>query len=306
MPLVGSNRAKVKVSIIVPVYNAGDMLLRCLDGLCAQQTTATYEVIVVDSSSDGGEKLVREHFPAVRLVHFPERTLPGKARNEGVRMARGEILCFTDADCLCPPTWLERHLAIQENWDVVGGSVQNGNPESWVGWASYLLEFSGFTPSTRQATAECLVTANISYKRSLFAEGGFPEDIWPGEDRIFHELLARKRPLFFDGLNSINHINRSSLCSLFIHQRRLGAAASVAWKRIDAHRLLLAVPELAASTPLVRIGLIGARLMRDTPTQLLHAVSVAPLIMAGAGIWALAFWRETRKDALQANCGDFS
>jgi glycosyltransferase involved in cell wall biosynthesis len=292
MALVGSDRARVKATIIVPAYNAADLLPRCLEGLCAQQTPAPYEVVVVDSSDDGSERLVRERFPAVGLVHLLQRALPGKARNEGVREARGEILCFTDADCLCPPGWLDRHLVLQEDWDVVGGSVENGNPESWVGWASYLLEFSGFTPSARQATADCLVTANISYKHSLFAEGGFPEDVWPGEDRIFHRRLAQRRPLFFDGQNHVSHVNRSGLRSLFAHQRRLGAAASTAWGRIGAHGLLLAVPELAAFTPMARMGLIAARLLRDTPAQLLRAALVAPVILAGAGVWAWAFWRE--------------
>jgi len=294
LPLIRSTRGSPLATIIVPSFNSRITVGQCLGALVEQDCPEKFEIIVVDSSDDGTDKLIRGDFPGVRLIKLRDRTLPGRARNLGVEKARGEIVAFTDTDCIAPREWLRKHLKHHDEYDVVGGSIENQNPDSLVSWASYLLEFSGFTPSARRGPVDCLVTANISYKRNLFAGGGFPEDIWPGEDRIFHARLARDRQLFFDGSNPVGHVNRCRLNEMFDHQKRLGEAAASAWPQIDAHRSLLTIPELAAFTPPARIGLISARLLRDTPCLLLRAAPATPLILAGAGGWAWAFWRKRR------------
>src|SRR5207244_1050179 len=72
----------------------------------ALATDVRFEIVVVDSSTDGTAELVAADFPAVRLVTAKERLYPGTARNAGIAEARGEILSFTDADCVVEPNWL--------------------------------------------------------------------------------------------------------------------------------------------------------------------------------------------------------
>lgn len=94
------------VSVIVPVYNDGRPLASCLAALEAQTYSRDgYEVIVVDNGSDEPIDPVVGRHPQARLVVEP---IPGSyaARNRGLADARGEIIAFTDADCVPAPDWI--------------------------------------------------------------------------------------------------------------------------------------------------------------------------------------------------------
>ena len=91
-----------KVSVIIPCFNGRETLPRTLRAVTDQQGVEDFEILVVDSSNDGTEKLVEEQFPRVRLFHREEKTLPGAARNIGVQHSRAPLIAFTDADCVPP------------------------------------------------------------------------------------------------------------------------------------------------------------------------------------------------------------
>jgi glycosyltransferase involved in cell wall biosynthesis len=96
-----------RVSVIVPVFNQGDDLLHCLAALERQTYPADrFEVIVVDNGSDPPIGLAAGRFPCVRVIAEPA---PGSyaARNRGIEASHGELLAFTDADCLPAPDWIE-------------------------------------------------------------------------------------------------------------------------------------------------------------------------------------------------------
>jgi glycosyltransferase involved in cell wall biosynthesis len=98
------------VSVIVPVFNDAAGLARCLDALRDQEgDPASREIIVVDNGSEpsrGIPALVARH-AGVQYVH---EARPGSyaARNAGLRRARGDVIAFTDADCIPACDWVER------------------------------------------------------------------------------------------------------------------------------------------------------------------------------------------------------
>ncbi|MGF1519486.1 MAG: glycosyltransferase [Nodosilinea sp.] len=97
------------VSVIIPVLNDEAGLTRCLAAL-AQQTypRSRFESIVIDNGSDQIEGLQR--LAAVHQATLIQELAPGAyaARNAGIALATGEIIAFTDADCIPAPDWLER------------------------------------------------------------------------------------------------------------------------------------------------------------------------------------------------------
>ncbi len=94
------------ISVIVPAYNEEQCIGRCIEALRAQQTRVPYEIIVVDNNStDDTGALARR--PGVRVCS-ESRQGRAYARQAGVRAARGEILAFTEADCVVSPTWVEQ------------------------------------------------------------------------------------------------------------------------------------------------------------------------------------------------------
>ncbi|HEY5845910.1 MAG TPA: glycosyltransferase family A protein [Microlunatus sp.] len=120
----------IAVSVVVPVYNAGEYLQRCLDSLLQQEMPAgTVELIFVDdgSSDDSLERLhalEREH-EALRVIAIPHSGWPGRPRNVGADGASGEYVMFVDQDDVLDPEALQRMYALgsANDADVVLGKV---------------------------------------------------------------------------------------------------------------------------------------------------------------------------------------
>ena len=99
-----------KLSIVIPVYNGGDLLIRTLDALCSQ-TFGDFEMIVIDdgSTDDTAVRLARYAEKEPRLKSFTvQNGGPSRARNYGISKAEGDYLYLCDADDLPEPTLLER------------------------------------------------------------------------------------------------------------------------------------------------------------------------------------------------------
>ena len=85
------------VTVIVPVYNGGDDLRRCLEAIGRSAWRALECLVVDDASTDGRAAEFAERCGA-RVLRLPRRRGPAAARNAGAAAARGELLFFTDAD----------------------------------------------------------------------------------------------------------------------------------------------------------------------------------------------------------------
>lgn len=97
----------MRFSAIVPTYNRKETLRQTLTALAAQDYP-DYEIIAVDDgSTDGTREMVTTEFPGVRYLLQPNRG-PAAARNRGIAAATGEIIAFTDDDCVPPRDWLAR------------------------------------------------------------------------------------------------------------------------------------------------------------------------------------------------------
>lgn len=87
-------------SVIIPTYNRAGQLRRALDSVL-RQTCADFEVIVCDDgSTDNTPEVVAEYESALALTYLREANWggPARPRNNGIRIAHGEWLCFLDAD----------------------------------------------------------------------------------------------------------------------------------------------------------------------------------------------------------------
>jgi glycosyltransferase involved in cell wall biosynthesis len=98
---------RMRFSVIVPTYNRMATLRQTLASLTTQDYSDFDLVVVDDGSTDGTRAMVAAEFPAVCYKHQDNRG-PAAARNTGIRGASGEIIAFTDDDCLPPRNWLAR------------------------------------------------------------------------------------------------------------------------------------------------------------------------------------------------------
>lgn len=206
----------VAVTVVIPSYNSGKTIQKCFDSVLSQKTSAKYEIIVVDSSSDDTPEILKKY--PVKVIRRKNQTYPGSARNIGIKAAKGKIIACVDADCVPSPDWIENICAAHKRFDVVGGPILNGNPWSYFGWSLYFPEFSQLM-SRRSRLAKTLPTCNASYKKSVFAKHGHFPDSLTGEDMLFS---ARLDGILYDGSVVVRHINRSGLFTNLRRAAQLG------------------------------------------------------------------------------------
>src|SRR3954471_2900032 len=117
----------MRVSVIVPVYNPGAHFDQCVESLLGQTLQA--ELIFVDDGSTDGtaerlDALAAEHANVV-VRHIPNSGWPGRPRNVGLEIARGEFVYFVDNDDRIGPEALARlhAAAVDGEADIVIGKV---------------------------------------------------------------------------------------------------------------------------------------------------------------------------------------
>lgn len=113
---------KIKVTVVMPIYNAYDYIRPALDSIIAQTLTDIELICVDDGSTDRSLHVLTEYQQKDERIRIitENNAGPSLARNKGLLRARGEFVIFMDADDFCEPTMLEKlyHLAVSENLDI--------------------------------------------------------------------------------------------------------------------------------------------------------------------------------------------
>jgi len=108
------SRSPTLVSVVVPVFNGGEDLDRCLGAINRSDWPAFECIVVDDASTDSGTAEIAVRHGA-RLERMKQRGGPALARNAGVKKARGEVVFFTDADVMLHPDALAKAMAVLES-----------------------------------------------------------------------------------------------------------------------------------------------------------------------------------------------
>ena len=117
------------VTVVVPVFDRAEQLDRVLTALDLQTWPADrYEVVFVDNGSPNAAEFSVDPCARERVFVLHENT-PGAyaARNRGIEAARGEIIAFTDADCVPEPNWIARGVSRftdTQNCGFVAGRIE--------------------------------------------------------------------------------------------------------------------------------------------------------------------------------------
>ncbi len=97
------------VSIIILNYNAGNLLLNCVDSVF-KSTYPNFEVLVVDNiSADNSHVICKEKFEKIQLIENKENLGYCEGNNVGIRNANGEFIIILNPDTIVEPNWLN-HL----------------------------------------------------------------------------------------------------------------------------------------------------------------------------------------------------
>ncbi len=188
-----------KVSVIIPVHNAGRFLGAAIDNILSQ-SLSEIEVICVDDASEDGSCAIVESLAAkdnrVRLLRNDINRGPGACRNRGIRAARGQHVFFLDADDAVPPGALKKlhDVAIKSGSVIVRGAFMasqsvHGQPgESQIKYAAGVssdallnTSLSNTLDLLRSTEGHWAALYDADFAQTIL----YPEDIRVGEDSQF-------------------------------------------------------------------------------------------------------------------------
>lgn len=197
------------VSIIIPVRNGEATIVRCLEAAFASHYE-NFEVIVVDDGSDDRSAELIKTFPCM-LIQLPAPSGASRARNVGVSHCHGNILFFTDADCLlnedAVPLAVER-LSVGNQHVVLGGTY-TVQPADNRFFSAFQSAFINYFESRGDGDPDYIAThAMALYANAFRASRGFAEHYLPIlEDVEFsHRMKNSGYRLVIDPGIKVRHI----------------------------------------------------------------------------------------------------
>jgi glycosyltransferase involved in cell wall biosynthesis len=183
------------VSIIIPTYKRPDNIKLCLHHLLALNYPKNkFEIIIIDDGSNDDTERIIKDLSRINKKNkisyvYQNNSGPARARNNGIKRSRGEIIFFVDDDILVKPDFILRNLKWYED-KKVGGVGGNVFPKK-LSWpdkyyiARYLDEFSNVQRFEEPESGKGLATSNCSYRaKVLKVLKGFDESfpLAAGED----------------------------------------------------------------------------------------------------------------------------
>lgn len=226
----------IRVSVIVPTCRRADLLKRCLDALLAQTLDhSLFEIIVVDDGPTSESRmLVEEHgqreLPRISYLEQHATRGPASARNRGWRAAEGDLIAFTDDDCLPEPDWLKRGI----------GAFRDGI----AGVSGRVIVPCGPAPNDYERNTACIeqsefVTANCFYRKTVLAEvGGFDERFtmaWREDADLYFTLLERNEKLLAAPEAVVVHPVRTSKWGVSVREQRKSMFNALLYKKHPSH-----------------------------------------------------------------------
>ena len=188
----------VKYSVVIATHNRAQILEKCLSALANQTISKReYEIILTDDgSTDNTNEIVNRFIknnPEVQMNYtYQENSGPAKARNRGIEYSKGELILFTDDDCIVPTNWIEvlaKQYVIHPEIAGAGGWYEYPpdlyKKSEFVYYSMYShYRIYGERIKTEEINNNIFLknpsgnTSNMSYRKDILEKvGGFDETI---------------------------------------------------------------------------------------------------------------------------------
>jgi glycosyltransferase involved in cell wall biosynthesis len=315
-PLPPPLRRYPRVSVVVCAYNAERTIDACLASLEVLDYP-DYEVIVVNDGSRDRTLEIAETYPFCRIISQPNKGLSA-ARNVGAEAATGEIVAYTDSDCVADPDWLGYLVAKMEAGGLAAcGGPNFPPPEDNLVPAAVAVAPGGPTHVLlSDEVAEHIAGCNMAFRRDiLLGLGGFdPIYRAAGDDvDICWRFQDSGHVIGFSPAAMVWHFRRNTVKAYCQQQRGYGKAEALVYSKHPFRFNLfgqakwlgriygdLSTSLLLSRRPVIYSGTFGRGLfqtMYEPPSSLTSFLpltfewSAAALVLAGAAIVGGGWWR---------------
>jgi len=244
-----------EVTVLIPAYNAESFIEDALRSALAQSLAPREVLVVDDGSTDDTQRRARAFGESVRVITIPHGG-PSRARNEGLRQARGTHIVFLDADDILEPELCERATSLLEqhphlgfvfsNYRLFFEDGQTTGPRipagAFGGEAEVIL-----TDPPRQifSHGHAISSSGLCARREALAEAGyFDESLRGGEDLEYWSRIFLRRSVAF-------------LAHPYVRLRRHPHSATA--------NPMLMIPNIAMSMKRIHVSLEALGLMSEAP-----------------------------------------
>ena len=216
------------VSVIVPAYNAEKNIANLIESLLnLDYPSELLEIIIVDNNSKDQTKEIAKQYP-VKLLEEKNIQSSYAARNLGIKAAKGDILAFTDVDCIVDAQWIRNAISCGDMADLVAGNVIFIRKSKYNIFEIYDSHF--YKQQKYNASIGASTTANLIVKKSVFnLLGPFPvvktgSDIrWTkmATNKGFTMVYCENSKVFHPARKSLKEIIQREIRFLGVSRRRL-------------------------------------------------------------------------------------
>jgi len=216
---------KPSISVVVPAHNCENTIFQTLQSIL-KQTVSDIDVIVVDDGSTDQTVQIIKSISGVRY-YYQDNAGPAAARNLGVQKAKGDIVFFTDSDCMPQRDWIEKAIVHFNDPQVVvvAGSYSIANPNNMLAQCIHdeiMFRHHRLMPQNPKSFG----SYNFGVKKNVFESvGGF--DICyryaSGEDNdLSYKILKAGYKIRFEKNALVDHFHTTRIFKYFKEQYRHG------------------------------------------------------------------------------------
>lgn len=279
----------MKISVIVPVYNCGDYIERCIRSIMSQTYTDLEIICVDDGSSDrSGEMLdtLALEDPRIRVIH-QENGGASAARNTGIDLATGEIITFVDSDDAVEPDMYETLLShfADKNVDI----VHCGYKRMYLDGSCKEVNGTGCqVRQTKYEAAECLLSGkmfvgslcNKLFRAHLLAGVRFDTTLAINEDVLANAVLFSKsnESVFLDIGKYLVYERVGSASSVIKELKKLSDSVLAAEKMLQVYKDTPAEQAAEERVLNTRIGLYRWYVMNALSSSIQERIDLAKKI----------------------------
>jgi glycosyltransferase involved in cell wall biosynthesis len=249
------------VSVVIASVNGPPSIVECIEHLLAQDSTASYEVLVVDRCGEDVREELRRRFPDPRVIvvsEAPDLSIP-RLRAIGMVSARGRLIAILEDHCMVPPGWIG---AIQElhraGHQVMGGPVENGAIDRVTDWAVFFCEYASFMPPFPEGDVDSVAGSSAIYDREALDRVGAraQDEVW----EFFIHGRMKELGIRFHNDARLQVLHKKEFGFGYFMSQRYHYSRSFAGMRMESERAWKKLA-YAMATPLL-IPLIPWRIVR--------------------------------------------
>ncbi len=297
-------KAEKCVSVVVPAHNAADTIANCIHALQKQKFSSPFEFIVVDDGSTDNTAELAETLGA-RVIRHEEKRGAAAARNSGIKASRGELICFTDADCIPKENWIQQIILPFQDPVIIGAKGAYATNQNEIVARFVQIEYEDkYDLLLTQDRINFIDTYSAAYRRqALLANDGFDEqNLYLEDQELSFRLAARGYEMVFQPQAIVFHLHSDSLSAYFRKKFLIGYWKAQIIRRFPGRAIHDSHTPQVLKLQMVLMALILASLtaVLFTPWALASSLTLIAIFFVTTIPFLAKAWPKDRVAALAA------